>query len=63
MPDTIDVGRFIARLDGCFEREDLEGARACLAFWEEEARRAGDLRGLLSVRNEAVGFYRRVKEK
>ena len=63
MPETMNVGRFIARLDECLNREDMEAARDCLTWWEGEARRLGDARGLLSVLNEAVGFYRRMGER
>jgi len=60
---TIDRTRFIDRLDGCFARNDMKAARECLEFWEGEARRLGDERGLLTVLNEAVGFYRRTQKK
>lgn len=61
--ETIPVSRFIARLDSCYNRNDMKGARECLRFWEEEARRLDDRRGLLTVLNEAVGYYRRTKRK
>ena len=60
---SIDVSRFIARLDACFNHNDMGGARECIAFWEGEARREGDDRGLLTVLNEAVGLYRRTQKK
>ena len=55
----INITRFIERLDGCFNRNDMKAARECIEYWENEARRLGDDRGLLTVLNEAVGFYRR----
>ena len=61
--ETIPVQRFIDRLDGCFNRNDMKGARECIQFWEAEARRLQDERGLLTVLNEAVGYYRRTKKK
>ncbi|MBO4378423.1 MAG: tetratricopeptide repeat protein [Clostridia bacterium] len=61
--ETVPVSRFLARLDGCFGRNDMSGARECIRFWEEEARRMNDRRGLLTVLNEAVGFYRRTQKK
>lgn len=63
MSDSIQVSRFIARLDACFDHNDLRSARETIAAWEQEARALGDDRGLLSVLNEAVGFYRRTQKK
>ena len=59
----IDTVRFLDRLDRCFAREDMEGAGQCIVQWEKEARALGDRRGLLTVLNEAVGFYRRTGQK
>lgn len=61
--DRINIARFIERLDGCFNRNDMKAARECIEYWEAEARRLGDDRGLLTVLNEAVGFYRRSQKK
>ena len=41
----------------------MKAARACIEDWESEARRLGDDSGLLTVLNEAVGFYRRSQKK
>ena len=62
-PGRIEIQRFIDRLDDCFNRNDMRSARECIQFWENEARRAGDDRGLLTVLNEAVGYYRRSQKK
>ena len=59
----INISRFIQQLDGCFNRNDMKAARGCIEYWEAEARRLGDDRGLLTVLNEAVGFYRRSQKK
>ena len=59
----IDTKRFLERLDSCFDRNDMRGARKCISFWENEARQAGDERALLTVLNEAVGVYRRTQKK
>lgn len=59
----IDVSRFINKLDSCFNRNDMRAARECIMYWEKEARENGDDRGLLTVLNEAVGFYRRSKKR
>ena len=59
----IDVQRFLFKLDECFDRNDMRAARECITFWENEARELGDDRGLLTILNEAVGFYRRSQRK
>lgn len=59
----IDVTRFINKLDDHLARNDMKGAKECLSFWESEARRVGDDRGLLTVLNESVGFFRRASKK
>ena len=59
----ISVPDFIRELDACFGRNDMKAARACLTKWEEQARTLQDDRGLLTVLNEGVGYYRRVKKK
>ena len=58
----IDTARFISRLDGYYEVNDLEGAGRHLEYWEAEARRLGDLRGLLTILNEELGFCRRTSD-
>lgn len=59
----IPVSRFIARLDACFARNDLTAAEECITSWTNEARALKDDRGLLTVLNEAVGFYRRTQNR
>lgn len=61
--ETIPVSRFIDKLDGCFAHNDMKGARECIQFWENEARRVDDQKGLLTVLNEAVGYYRRTGKR
>ena len=59
----IDVSRFINKLDEHLTQGDMKGAKECLLFWEGEAKRLGDERGLLTVLNESVGFFRRTGDK
>ena len=61
--EYMPVSRFIDSLDSCFNRNDMKAAGECIRFWESEARRLDDKRGLLTVLNEAVGYFRRVKKK
>lgn len=63
MNSTIDTTRFLDRLDNCFNKNDIRGAKDCIMFWSDEARKLGDESGLLTVLNEAVGFWRRNKKK
>lgn len=59
MDNVVPVARVIARLDSLFAKNNLEEAGKLLRYWEEEARRLGDERGLLSIVNEEIGYYRR----
>ncbi len=61
--ERINVLRFIDKLDSILKKNDTEGARECLKFWEEEARKKNDSCGLLSVLNEEAGYYRRTGDK
>ncbi len=59
----INTTRFISKLDECFNKNDMKGAKECIEFWEKEATEAGDERSLLTVLNEAVGYYRRTQKR
>ena len=59
----IDVKRFIDRLDDHLFDNDMKGVKECLSFWEREAKKLNDERGLLTVLNESVGFFRRSGKK
>jgi len=59
----INVARFVDKLDECFARNDINAAKECIAFWQNEADKLGDRRGLLSVLNEAVGLYRKCRDE
>lgn len=63
MSTALEVQRFLNKLDECFNRNDMRGARECISFWENEARQADDERALLTILNEAVGVYRRTQKK
>ena len=52
----INIARFIERLDGCFNRNDMKAARECIEYWEAEARRLGDDSGLLTVLMKPLAF-------
>jgi len=60
---TIPVMRITEKLDALFSRNDLAGAERLLNYWEGEAEKLSDNRGLLSLKSEKVGLYRRLSEK
>ena len=62
--ETIPVRRVIEKLDELlYEKNDIPGARRHLEFWERSAEAGRDLRGLLTVENELMGFYRQNASK
>ncbi len=58
----IPVARVIEKLDGYLYKRDFSAAEAHLEYWRAEAEAVGDTRGLLTVLNETVGFYRKQGE-
>lgn len=61
--EMLDANRFLSKIDSCFNRNDMKGAKACIEVWEQEARKALDDKLLLTVLNEAMGLYRRTGKK
>lgn len=61
--NKVPVSRILEKLDGLFSTNDLEAAERLLEYWENEAVRICDDRGLLEILNEEIGFYRRVSKK
>ena len=55
--------RVIEKMDAYMARRDYAGAERHLLYWLEEARAGGDLRGMLMVRGELVGHYRKTGER
>ena len=60
---NIDIQRFISKLDSCFMTNDLAAADGLIDAWRKDAVAAGDKRALLTIENEALGFYRRTGDK
>ena len=57
--EPIPVKRVIEKLDELlYDKNDVAGARRHLEYWARAAREGNDLRGLLTVENELMGFYR-----
>ena len=57
--ECINVARFLSKLDEFLHANDMLGAERCLRYWADEAHSMDDKRGLLTVTNEQIGFYRR----
>ena len=61
--DIVPIARVLEKIDSLFQRNDLDGVGRILDYWDSEARRLNDERGLLEILNEKIGFYRRTNEK
>lgn len=59
----MDMERIINRLDQLVEKKDYEGAKELLAYWIQDAKEKENYRGLLSLSNEAMGFFRKAGDK
>ncbi|MBE6583704.1 MAG: hypothetical protein E7649_01800 [Ruminococcaceae bacterium] len=60
--DTVPIARVISKLDELFSTNDLDAVGRLLEYWEREARALGDVRGLLEILNEEIGYYRRTSD-
>ena len=45
------------------ETKDYEGAKELLAYWLQDAKEKENYRGLLSLSNESMGFFRKTGDK
>ncbi len=61
--DIVPIARVLERIDSLFEKNDLDAVGKVLDYWDSEARRLGDERGLLEILNEKIGFYRRTNDR
>ena len=55
----IPIERVMAKLDALHEEKDPAGAARHLAYWLEEAKLGGDVRGQFTIYNELMGLYRK----
>jgi len=55
----IATERVIERLDRYYAANDAAGAERHLLYWLAEAQAEGDARGMITVRNELMGLYRK----
>ena len=61
--ERIDTLRVLNALDAHLNRNDYAAAEQHLKFWITEAEHAGDLHGMLTIRNEQIGLYRKTGQK
>ncbi|MBR1747568.1 MAG: tetratricopeptide repeat protein [Clostridia bacterium] len=59
----VPVDRIVAKLDGFFAKNDLDGAERHLTYWRNEAKELGDKEGELSLVSEQIGLYRKTFDK
>ena len=55
--------RIIEKMDAYMSRRDYAAMERHLLYWLEEARLGNDLRGMLLLRNEQIGHYRKTGER
>ncbi len=60
---TIPIVRVIDKIDEMFEKDDLQGAKRILEYWEKEAKTLQDTKGLLEVLSEQIGLYRKLGDR
>ena len=49
---TIPIVRIIDKIDAMFEKDDTQGVKRVLEYWEKEAKMLNDTRGLLEILSE-----------
>ena len=57
---TIPVRRVLDKVDEYLGKNDYENAERTLRYWLSEAQSGGDGQGVLAVRNELMGLYRKL---
>ena len=59
----IPIKRIIEKLDGFFDKNDMENAGKLLEYWQSEAGSLKDKEGELEIDSELIGFYRKTAQK
>ncbi len=59
----IPVDRIISKVDGLFAVNNYTEAGRVLEYWKEEAKALEDMRGLLAIESELIGYYRKQNDK
>lgn len=60
---TIPIRSVLDKLDRAEWKNDMAEAGRLLSYWESEGLALGDLRGLLTIYSEQMGYYRKVREE
>jgi len=60
---TIPIIRIIEKIDSLFDKNDYEEAGRILEYWEQEAKKLNDVKGLSEILSEEIGYYRKVLNK
>lgn len=56
----MDISRILEKLDGYLGKDDYSAAENHLLYWLSEAEAGKDFRGMLLMRNELMGLYRKL---
>ena len=56
---AIPVSRVLEKLDGYLNKKDFAAAERHLSYWLSDAEAENDRRGMLTILNEQIGFYRK----
>ena len=59
----MDINRILEKLDGYLGKDDYSSAERHLLYWLSEAENSKDIRGMLLMRNELMGLYRKLGHK
>ena len=59
----IPVERVLEKLDAYFNKKDYPAAERHLQYWLSEAALTGDRQGRLTILNEQIGFYRKLRQE
>ncbi len=59
----MDINRILSKLDDYLSRDDYSAAEKHLLYWLDEAENGKDSRGMLLLKNELMGLYRKLGKK
>lgn len=59
----VDISRILEKLDGYLCKDDYSAAENHLLYWLSEAETSKDFRGMLLIRNELMGLYRKLSRE
>ncbi len=59
----MDINRILEKLDGYLGRDDYSAAEKHLLYWLSECETKNNFRGMLLMRNELMGLYRKLGQR